>query len=397
MTATTVVALLMGGLGAVGASQARPGGDQWPRHSSDDQPGLLAPRTLVDGPFGGGPVVRTEETTREVAPGVQLSQWRQTDPRGPLRVSLLTADLSSPDLQVRYAGARKVAKKAALTRLLAVQSAVAGVNGDFYDISDTAAPLGVGVYDGVVRHGPRTGWTTSFLILRNGRATVRKAPVEARILRRPGIRVTNLNSPQIPIDGVGVYTRAWGKRPGYAVVEGAPHRNLRQVVVRDGRVVKNTRRLTEGQRIRGPVLIGRGAGAEALKKLRRGNRVRLSYSVKGDPRTAISGSERLLARGEVRVDEDLYMHPRTAVGIDRDTGEVLFLVVDGRSEESRGVTLVELAMLLQEAGAEAALNLDGGGSSTMVAADELGVPTVVNTPSDGQERMIPNGLAVTVG
>ena len=70
------------------------------------------------------------------------------------------------------------------------------------------------------------------------------------------------------------------------------------------------------------------------------------------------------------------------------------IVVDGRSEESRGATLVELAMLLQEAGAEKALNLDGGGSSTMVALDdELGVPTVVNTPSDGAQRRVPNGLA----
>ena len=407
--ATTLGALLMSGLGAAGATPG-PGGDHWPRHSSDDQPGLLAPRIIDDEPFGGGPVVKGEETVREVVPGLVLRQWEQSDPRGdaigcgkkrltcPMQVSLLTADLSRPDLHLEYAGAPTVADSGPLTELLAAHDAVAGVNGDFFDINDTMAPLGVGVDNGRLRHGPRRGWTTSFVLFEDGRASVRRTPVRARILRRPGIALTNVNSPQVPMHGIGVYTRDWVDRPGYRVVEGAPRKSLREVVVRRGKVVRNARRLTHGQRIRGPVLIGRGDGADALRKLRRGSRVRLDISVKGDPQVAISGSEKLLARGKVRATDDVYLHPRTAVGIDLDTGEVLLMVVDGRTEQSpRGATLVELAILLQEAGAELALNLDGGGSSTMVALDELGVPAVVNTPSDGGERNVPNGLALTTG
>ena len=89
------------------------------------------------------------------------------------------------------------------------------------------------------------------------------------------------------------------------------------------------------------------------------------------------------------------MHPRTAVGIDHDTGEVLLLVVDGRSVASRGYTMVELANLMVDLGADEALNLDGGGSSTMVARVAGGARRVVNTPSDGFLRRVANALEVT--
>ncbi|HET9997629.1 MAG TPA: phosphodiester glycosidase family protein, partial [Nocardioides sp.] len=62
---------------------------------------------------------------------------------------------------------------------------------------------------------------------------------------------------------------------------------------------------------------------------------------------------------------------------------------------SRGLTMVELANLMTTLGAEDALNLDGGGSSTLVARDLNGVVGVRNSPSDGFERHVANGLAVT--
>ena len=59
-------------------------------------------------------------------------------------------------------------------------------------------------------------------------------------------------------------------------------------------------------------------------------------------------------------------HPRTAAGVTRDGRTLLLVVVDGRQPGwSIGATLPELASLLIEAGAWTALNLDGGGSTTM--------------------------------
>ena len=83
-------------------------------------------------------------------------------------------------------------------------------------------------------------------------------------------------------------------------------------------------------------------------------------------------------------------HPRTAVGTSKDGRTLYFVVADGRRPDVPGMTLPELAdFLVQEVGACAAMNLDGGGSSAMWAGD-----AIVNRPSDGAERKVGNHLAV---
>ncbi|MBH0129361.1 phosphodiester glycosidase family protein [Salinibacterium sp. NK8237] len=73
--------------------------------------------------------------------------------------------------------------------------------------------------------------------------------------------------------------------------------------------------------------------------------------------------------------------PRTAVGV-IDDNHLVFVVVDGRDPGySAGVTLPDLAVIMQDLGATTAYNLDGGGSSTMYFNG-----TVINQPSNGGER-----------
>jgi exopolysaccharide biosynthesis protein len=73
--------------------------------------------------------------------------------------------------------------------------------------------------------------------------------------------------------------------------------------------------------------------------------------------------------------------PRTAFGTFAD-GRVGWVVVDGRSTRARGATLPALADLLVEMGMVDAVNLDGGGSSTLYI-EGCSVNGVVNFPSDG--------------
>lgn len=83
-------------------------------------------------------------------------------------------------------------------------------------------------------------------------------------------------------------------------------------------------------------------------------------------------------------------HPRTAIGIDA-TGKNVFLVtVDGRRKgHSNGTNLQDLSKLLIEKGAVSAINLDGGGSTTMVTSQPGSLnPKLVNKPSDGFERRV---------
>lgn len=91
----------------------------------------------------------------------------------------------------------------------------------------------------------------------------------------------------------------------------------------------------------------------------------------------------LIENGSVAVDSDdevgraMASNPRTAIGIKSD-GTYVFVVSDGRTDESEGLSLKELADFMKTLGVKTAYNLDGGGSSTMVFNG-----SVVNTPTGG--------------
>jgi len=82
--------------------------------------------------------------------------------------------------------------------------------------------------------------------------------------------------------------------------------------------------------------------------------------------------------------------PRTAVGYTADRRTVYMMVVDGRTSASVGMTIDELAVFMAGLGVDRAMNLDGGGSSTLW----LNTAGVVNAPSDGSERTVGNHLGV---
>ncbi|MGP8237469.1 MAG: phosphodiester glycosidase family protein [Limisphaerales bacterium] len=91
-------------------------------------------------------------------------------------------------------------------------------------------------------------------------------------------------------------------------------------------------------------------------------------------------------------------HPRTAAGIDRTGTRLTLMVVDGRQPRlSIGMTLRELSMEMIRLGCYNAINLDGGGSSTMVYRDpNTHFLKVVNSPSDTRERAVADVLGITV-
>lgn len=114
-------------------------------------------------------------------------------------------------------------------------------------------------------------------------------------------------------------------------------------------------------------------------------------------RDAVGAGPTLLEDGRVHIatDEEVFFgssipltHPRTCAGIDRK-GRLLMMVVDGRQPESRGVTLEELASLMRDFDAVEAVNLDGGGSSTLVVDGML-----INRPAGGTvQREVMSAIA----
>ena len=107
----------------------------------------------------------------------------------------------------------------------------------------------------------------------------------------------------------------------------------------------------------------------------------------------------LLSDGEILVDAQDEVgrakasNPRTAIGMIEPLHYV-FVVSDGRTDESEGLSLSELAAFMKELGVSTAYNLDGGGSSTMVYQGE-----VVNRPTTGgntiKERSVSDIVYIT--
>jgi hypothetical protein len=130
-------------------------------------------------------------------------------------------------------------------------------------------------------------------------------------------------------------------------------------------------------------VVGRGAAAEWMQA-QSANPLAAVYSFPVKPLDfMVAGSHLLMQSGQkVPVPED-QRNPRTAAGVDAN-GFLYIAVVDGRSEQSAGMTLPELQNFVASLGLANAINLDGGGSSTLTIGG-----TTVNRPSDGRERPVP--------
>lgn len=195
-----------------------------------------------------------------------------------------------------------------------------------------------------------------------------------------------------------LYTKEWGE---YSLGS-TPELVLTELVVKNNKVaeVRYNEPAVEIPE-NGYVISTLGKTAEVISNSYKvGSKVELNIEVDFDiekVKTAVSGGTLLVKNGTVAT----FTHnisgsnPRTAIGVSKD-GETLYLItVDGRQATSIGVSQTELAEILIEKGIYTAMNLDGGGSTTMVVK-ELGdtLPTVENSPSDGSLRNVTNSIAI---
>jgi hypothetical protein len=139
-------------------------------------------------------------------------------------------------------------------------------------------------------------------------------------------------------------------------------------------------------------------GSLRLIRLKLAESVTLRWSVVGWASTmdAVAGSPVLMKDGAIVIKPcSAYVcrrHPRTGVGVTR-SGRIYMVVVDGRQRASKGMTIVQFARLFKRLGVRSAVNLDGGGSSTMVVKNHI-----VNSPSDpGGQRAVASALLVIRG
>ncbi|CAM5342585.1 hypothetical protein SAVIM338S_01082 [Streptomyces avidinii] len=365
---------------------------------------------------GGGAGVETARTSRQIAPGIRLESYDRLETDRWLRIDELDVELARSGVRAEYLGsvgrgAATVADSAARHPAGAGRRVVAATNGDFFDIRGTGAPLGPGIGGGRLLHAASPGAGRAVGFGADGAGRVLRIALDGSVVL-PGGAVRPLagyNTARPPAEGFAAYTADW-PAAGLPVLGPA-------VEVRDGRVtaVRPAVGAAAGPGVRRParrdrpapgttLLVAGGGAASELAALRPGDAVAVTAgpAVPGGgpvPVGAVGGREALVVAG-VPQNHDGEPNdaaaPRTAVGFSRDGRRLRLVTVDGRQRDSGGLTLTALGRLMHRLGAHEALNLDGGGSSTLLAALTGATDlTLENSPSDGRLRPVPNGLVLT--
>lgn len=368
--------------------------------------------------------------TEHLAHGVDYRQFTVKGSQGTVHGHVLVADLADPHVRLDLLTPGAVGAREAVSRLADAQGAVGAVNGDFFDITEAQHPgvAPTGSSDGpeiasgralkaavpnAQRFGPAMppGETTEDVLgmgvdhrMRLDRLTL-KGEVRTRQGTYP---LGGLNQYALPVGGIGAYTADWGTVSRQRAVCGSDtsradgcSTDTYEVAVRQGRVAATASAPGAGAVPEGTtVLLGRDAGADRLRTLRVGDPVAVSEHLA----PAATAIPYVFAVGGFPVLRDGAPLPgldtrtaatRTAAGFG-DEGRTLYLLaLDGSAESDAGLTVTELAGVLHEMGADDAVNLDGGGSTTLVARDPGATAvTVRNHPSGGAERPVANAIGV---
>ncbi len=361
--------------------------------------------------FALSPIVWAGEPATPIGPGaIYQGIYR---PEGPWAINIVEADLSQEYLELRALLGRgaSMGRRPVSDMLMGAEAEdvrpVAAVNADFFSLAGGSlegVPLGLHIEAGELITFPDPS-RSAFYLLSDGTAHIEtlRAKVWLRVSgkmlqigamnRPPGASELVLFTPRY-----GTQTKADPSSTQISLVSlTGPVRPNSEVSARVASVTSGT-----AQRIppEGAVLVARGVAAYALRNVTVGDEVSFNLVLepeKGEIKEAVSGGPRLVRNGAITVEYQRERfseqfasrrHPRTGIGI--RNGTVVMATVDGRQPGySEGMTLYEFAQLFIELGCTEAMNLDGGGSTTLVVRGQ-----VMNSPSGGVQRAVVNGLGV---
>lgn len=366
----------------------------------------------------------------QLAPG--LKHEVRTDPKGPWKSHIVEIDLTNPGLSLDVVRAHDALKGRERTSSMAKRSNTdtsrvrVAVNADFFDLANgenennqvihgewwKGLPLTDSPYDTYNNvHGQvaidSTGKLTFGRFILDARAWV---STDTGTITVP---VLSINSKPVGrYEGTAVYTPRFGINAPTGDTSKVAELSLRYVGSNADTlvyVVSAPAASRSGSTIpsNGVLLAGYGARQTAIVEMSKRDTVRLFLSTwprlaqNKQPRTLVGGWPLIIQDGvniaaraatlEGTISRNAEVrHPRTAIALSRSGKTVWLVTVDGRSESSVGMTLVELAEYLRTLGAWQALNFDGGGSTTMVIDGQ-----VMNSPTDATgEREVGNALIV---
>jgi len=333
-------------------------------------------------------------------------------------VKVIVADLTNPNvkLDVMTGEDGQFTEKENVLNMAHSTGAVAGVNADYFDMSATEpAPFGPQVTNGTLMATPAVGLTGmyAFGITKDNKPIVETFASQGTVTAADGqtYALTGLNRVVGTLgNAIYMYDAAWG-----SATRARDKTAHTEVLVVDG-VVQSV--FTGGSRYpeeapkNGYILSAGGTGAEFIAKhVKVGDKLEakatlvpvnpnLKYT-ENDFKMLVGGHTILLIDGaaaaftrDVSGIQGSGNTSRTAVGYDK-SGRYVFMVTADHAADSVGPTLPDFQKLLVELGLWRAVNLDGGGSTTVVSRP-LGEfqAALANVPKDGSQRRVVNGLGV---
>jgi exopolysaccharide biosynthesis protein len=349
-------------------------------------------------------VVAAEPQLRSVhidttAPGLAFAQYAMTTDHGPLAISVLAIDPAEPTLRIDTAIAEDhVISGGERTSAMGLRTgAVAGVNGDYFDIGRTYQPQGMLVRSGEIVRGPVD--RAALVIDKSKRVRFAEFHI-AGTVRAAGqaFPITQLND--WPAGEITVITSAFGK-------ELPPHDGVTFAALEPAGSAGRYRVASVGPvNAPLPVSFGIAIGPKVHVELHAGELVDVAYHLE----PVVNGAVAAIGGGPILVrdgawyedphapapDERNYRWPVIALARLADD-RLLLVAADGRHpERSIGMTRPEFGDLLIRLGAIDAMALDSGGSVTLVSrAPGDATVSVRNVPSDhSAERWVSDALFI---
>lgn len=347
-----------------------------------------------------------QKTEKVISKGVYYELLQKVTNEGLLDVHVITVDLTQSHIEVKPVGSKiEHGLKETTSNLVRTNSAIAGVNGDFFGMAGAySAPMGLEITNGKITsmsdasNSESVGYAT-FLLDNENNPMINY--IKSNISFWNGgkesfdlyamNRVTDMILP-IAID-----------RTAYESTKALDERfpNLYKIVVDNDMITYIS---TKGETVDVPedgfvIVMCENTANYNLHNFKVGETGRITTYTGLDLtaiNTAISGGSKILENGKYTESGFIIKgrNPRTAIGITQDNKKLIIMVVDGRTH-SIGATHSELAELLLRYGTYNAMHFDGGGSSTMAFKESKDdYVTTRNTVSDGAERKVINALGV---
>ena len=313
--------------------------------------------------------VWTTEYSEEIQRGVVYKYILKYLGEGYSKLHVLECDLNDPGVSVGIMTASKGSSYLENTKKMAENNgALAAVNGDFFNTgSDRTNMLGVVYQQGEMVSTPSKDVWATFAITETGKVLMDYFGFQGEIISPQGYRTElyQMNKKAVTGGSINVFTRKWGSTV-YC------DDNMEELLIKDGKVtgkVKQKGDISFGDN--DTILLVNYTVNGFLNNFNEGDEVKFEYSLTGTNEKileATGGNTILVADGK----KAKFNHnatgfaQRTAIGVDSSGKKLYIAVCEGRQTNFKGMTQDQMAEAMIELGCVRAINLDGGGSSTMV-------------------------------